>query len=230
MIDELTGERVQTAETAQPSAAVLVARVLVMPRSSFERVAEQGCVAWPYAIGLIAFAGALVAAVAAGFTMRRGGPAHVVAAVAVRYGSLLTGPLVFAFAAAGLLVLMQRMWRGDATYSQLLSVVALSLMPLVLRDLIQAGYMIATHTVLMHPGLSALVAPPASSAVARVTYSLLGQLDAFSLWSFVLLTLAAHTTRGRGWVRPLLATAVVAGLGTLAAAVASFAVAVLLTR
>jgi phage shock protein PspC (stress-responsive transcriptional regulator) len=72
-------------------------------------------------------------------------------------------------------------------------------MPLAIRDLVQAGYMLAVGRALLHPGLSALVHwTPAP--VDRLVYGVLGGIDLFTLWTAVLLVVGVVVTSrfGRG--------------------------------
>jgi hypothetical protein len=146
-------------------------------------------------------------------------PAVPLSAVVVRHASGLFLPAAFVLAFAGLMRLLERWWAGEARFSALLSAASLALVPLALRDLIQALYIVLRQQVLVHPGLSALVAPPDGSLLGSGIYALLGAIDAFTLWTFVLFVIAASVTRGRGWVRPAVsAMAVVLVCALLAAA------------
>jgi hypothetical protein len=239
MVDELTGAngdfldapRDVVEPPAGHSGGILpLARVLALPRSTFVRVAAEDVRVWPWALGLVALTALTKAAVAAAFTIQGSAAPSAVAAMAVRYGSAVIGPPAFAFAAAGLLLLAQRLWQGDAPFSRLVSAVTLALTPLAVRNLVQVGYMAATRTVLLHPGLSAIVTPLSASPLRRAAYALLSPVDAFTLWVFVLLTLAVVVTGGRGWARAVLTMLGIAVLAALVGAASSFAVALLLAH
>ncbi len=235
MVDEVTAEELtepaEEAAAASPSRAWMpVARVLVLPRSTFARLVAEDIAAWPAAIGVLAFASVAKAALAVGLAVRAAKGTGFLAALGIRYGADVLGPVVFALAAAGVLLPAQRLWQGDASFRRLLSAVSVALVPLALRDAVQAGYMAATRNVLLHPGLSALLAPPPHSVLGRVAYALLGQVDAFTLWALVLLTLAVTVTHGRGSLRPTFATLGVALAAALVGALPSLAFAALLFR
>jgi hypothetical protein len=230
VVEELTGAAVAAIdEIEQPRRSnplVLLGRVLVLPRSTFIRLADEDVSVWPFALGVIAFVAFAKAALGIMLAWRGGTiAARLLPAALVRYGGQLIGPIAFAFAVAGIIQLAQRFWEGDAPFRRTLSAVSLALMPLVLRDLLQIVYMAVRHRVLLHPGLSALLAPPGRSVLSRIAYGVLGQIDVFTLWVFVLLTLAVLVTHGRGWLAKLV-TVLVAGLLTvLVAAVPGFLIA-----
>jgi hypothetical protein len=209
-----------------PLAAVV--RVLVLPRSTFERVAEESLTVWPAALGVLALAGLTTAGVGIGLAFRGTPPFAPLAAVGLRYGWVLLAPFAFVLAFSGAMLLLQRLWRGEARFTRILNAAALALTPLALRDFGQALFMAIRQRVLVHPGLSAIVSPPAADPVSRTTYALLGQIDAFALWAFVLLVIASAVCRRRGWVRPAVAAICVCVALVLIGALPSFAVAVLL--
>lgn len=187
----------------------LVGRVLVLPRSSFRRIAAEDLRVWGPAFGVLAVTALAKGGVAAALVLTGSRVAsRLVAATGVLYGTALVGPLVFAAVAAALLMLMQPLWQGDAPFGRLLSATSLSLMPLAVRNLLQAGYMAGTRAPLIHPGLSPLLGRVPYSPLGISTYGLLAQIDLFTLWSFVLLTLAVGATRGRGGFRTFLAVVV----------------------
>jgi len=207
-----------------------VARVIVLPRSTFKLVAEESKPAWAAALAVVALAAVTKGGVAIGLAVRGVVPSGELSSVIVRYGGALLGPIAFAFVAAGIVLAAQRWWQGDARFLTLLSVVSLSLVPLAIRDFGQALYMAVRHRVLLHPGLSALIAPPGRSALGRSAYALLGQVDAFALWTLVLLAVAVGVTHGRGKLRPVLTMLLIGVLSAVVASVPSFAIAPFLTR
>lgn len=235
MVEELTGSEVSETPAEErkssPFAVIVpLGRVLVLPRSTFARLATDERAAWPAALTLVGVTALLEASLALGFAFRTGPIGRYFAAVAVRYGAALLTPLAFACAAAGVLVWAQRWWQGDAPYGRLLSAVSLALVPLALRDGVQAVYMAVERKVLLHPGLSALVQPVPRTLPGQALYAALGQVDVFMLWSLVLLTLAVAVTHGRGWVRPVLVALLLAFAGALLGALPSLGFLPLLVR
>lgn len=202
-------------------------RVLVLPRSTFGRVATDAVTVWPTALALVSFAAAVKTGVALGLAMRGSG---FPAVVAIRYGWEILGPVAFALVFAGALVVVQRWWDGQRSFGSLLCATSLALVPLALRYLVQAAYMGATQRVLMHPGLSALLAPPPATLGGRIAYALLGQLDLFALWAFVLLVVAVSGMSDRGWVKPFVTVTGLALVVSVVGAAPSLVVAALLGR
>jgi hypothetical protein len=186
------------------SPLLAVVRVIALPRSTFDRAAEEGLVAWPAALVIVLLSAIIKTGLAIGFAARGAVPDAALPAVAVRYGVSLAGPLLAAVAVAGWIVLVQRTWEGDGRYNGVLSAVSLALVPLALRNLLQAGFMAATQQVLVHPGLSAFVAPPSTGVLGRIVYGALGGIDVFVIWAFVLMVVATRVTHGRGRLRPAL--------------------------
>jgi hypothetical protein len=219
-----------TKEPSGLSSLGAVARVIVLPRSTFKLVAKESTPAWAAALAVVALAAVTKGGVAIGLAVRGVVRSGELPSVIVRYGGALLGPIAFAFVAAGIVLAAQRWWQGDARFLTLLSVVSLSLVPLAIRDFGQALYMAARHRVLLHPGLSALIAPPGRSAFGRIAYALLGQVDAFALWTLVLLAVAVSVTRERGKLRPMMTMLLIGVLAAAVASVPSFAIAPFLTR
>ncbi len=232
MVEELTGEELQgTAERTGVSPLRLLgapARVLVLPRSTFARLAGDYATAWTTAIGLLVVAGATKAAIALWLTLSAHQGTRVLVAVGVRYGADLVLPVAFALSAAGALLVAQRLWRGDARFGRLVSCASLALAPLALRDILQGVYMALTRKALLNPGLSALLAPPPRSVAGRAACALLAQVDAFMLWALVLLALGVGVTAGRGRFRAALTACGIALLAAALGALPSFAIASLL--
>jgi hypothetical protein len=217
-------------EPAARSSLAAVGRVLVLPRSTFARVAEEYGRAWVAGLAIIALAAITKGGVALGFTLRGAVPAAELPSVLVRYGGALLGPIAFVFAAAGLLLAAQRWWQGDARFQTILTVTTLSLVPLAVRDFGQAVYMVIGHSVLLNPGLSALVAPAGHSVLHRSVYALLGQIDAFTIWALVLLAMATAVTHGRGRLRRVMTALLIGVVLALVWAVPSFFIAPFITR
>lgn len=205
-------------------------RVLVLPHSTFTLLAEREATAWPVAMGLFALAALAKGGVAVGLTWAGTIDARLLPYVAVRYAAALVGPLAFAAIAAGIVETLQRSWRGDAPFGRLLSAFSMALMPLALRDIAQAAYMAIRGRVLLHPGLSAIIAPPTARVLSRLEYSLLGQVDIFAVWVLALLILAMAASRGRrSALKPVIAI-LMALVATLVAAVPAYFIAPLLAR
>lgn len=86
--------------------------------------------------------------------------------------------------------LAAKVWANQAGYTVMLTVAALSLVPHVIRNFIQAVYMQVTGDFLAHPGLGALVAPATPFDPPGVAYALLAQIDIWVIWGLVILALA----------------------------------------
>lgn len=221
----LYAEPVEQAMPRDP-AWPLLGRVLVLPRSTFARLSAEGLRVWPLAFGALLLAGLLKTLVAVGVALTAGAPAgRLVAVLAVRYGTALAGPLLFAAAAAGILKLSERAWQGDASFGLLVSATSLACMPLAVRNVIQALYMGFGRTPLVYPGLSALVGHVPASAVGRVVFGLLAQVDLFAIWTFVLLVLGACVTRGRAGFRRTAVVVALVAVWLILGLLPSFAVA-----
>ncbi len=104
---------------------------------------------------------------------------------------------------AGALHLLSVMVGGDSQFGSMWRTVVWSSLPLILRNIIQIGFVLVTGTVIANPGLSGLVtqersvtdliaSPPGAGALALQT--LLAQIDIFNIWNIVLLVVAVMVT------------------------------------
>lgn len=110
---------------------------------------------------------------------------------------------------------------GRGSVHMTLNLVAWAGLPLMLRDLVRSGVMLSTEQLLVNPGLSGFVVP--GEQIYRLFFvHLLGQVDAYLIWTILLMILGARLAGGASGNRPilgislsvLLAMAVRAGLAT----------------
>lgn len=78
-------------------------------------------------------------------------------------------------------------WANPVGYAVMLSVASLCMVPIALRNLVQAAYMSATGTWLAHAGLGAMVAPAKLTDPPGAVYAFLSQVDLWVLWSLAIL-------------------------------------------
>jgi hypothetical protein len=78
-------------------------------------------------------------------------------------------------------------WANPVRYTTMLTVASLSLLPHVIRNVIQTLYMSASGIWLQYPGLGSLVAPSEPTQAPGAAYALLSQIDLFVLWGLALL-------------------------------------------
>jgi hypothetical protein len=104
---------------------------------------------------------------------------------------------------AGALHLVGTMVGGNNSFGQMFRAVVWSWVPLLLRSMLQVVYVVATGELIKNPGLSGLasgpepvpgefVAPPGTGQLAL--QSLLGQIDLFQIWNFILLVIVVIAT------------------------------------
>jgi hypothetical protein len=100
---------------------------------------------------------------------------------------------------AGVLFLGLSIGGEDVTYAPLVAAFSWTWLPFALRDLVSAGWTLATGAVRVNPGLSYFVATGDSLADARNPLWLLaGQVDLFWLWHLVLVYALVKAARPRG--------------------------------
>jgi hypothetical protein len=103
----------------------------------------------------------------------------------------------------GALHLLSIMFGGDSHFGSMWRSVVWSSLPLILRNILQIGFVLVTGTMIANPGLSGLVvqetsvteliaSPPGAGTLALQT--LLSQVDIFTIWNIVLLTIAVMVT------------------------------------
>lgn len=78
-------------------------------------------------------------------------------------------------------------WANPVKYTTMLTIAGLSLVPLAIRNVVQALYMASRHVYLQYPGLGALVAAKDGMPGSGLAYALLSQIDIWVLWSLALL-------------------------------------------
>jgi hypothetical protein len=78
-------------------------------------------------------------------------------------------------------------WANPVGYIVMMSVASLCLVPIALRNLVQAAYMSATGTWLAHAGLGAMVAPAKLTDPPGVVYAFMSQVDLWVIWSLAIL-------------------------------------------
>lgn len=100
---------------------------------------------------------------------------------------------------AGVLFLGLSIGGEDVNYAPLVAAFSWTWLPFALRDLVGAGWTLATGAVRVNPGLSYFVATGDSLADARNPLWLLaGQVDLFWLWHLVLVYALVKAARPRG--------------------------------
>lgn len=100
--------------------------------------------------------------------------------------------LVFAwFFRGALLFLISYLFGTDNRYMQMVTLVLWTWLPLALRDLVQAIYIVLSGQLVVHRGLSFLVASSDQAQHAgNLLYGLLSQVDVFLVWHLVLVAIA----------------------------------------
>jgi hypothetical protein len=78
-------------------------------------------------------------------------------------------------------------WANPVKYTTVLTLASLTLLPHVIRNVIQAIYMGGSGTWIQYSGLGALVAPADATQAPGVAYAILSQIDLFVLWGLALL-------------------------------------------
>ena len=124
---------------------------------------------------------------------------------------------------AGVLHLVSTLFGGRGNMRSALALMAWSLLPFALRDLLQAGYMLLARHTIVSPGLSGFVLPSSSGALFLA--QMLKQTDLFLFWYLALLALGLQRldglSRGKAWLAvalaALLVLAATAGLGAIGA-------------
>jgi hypothetical protein len=103
----------------------------------------------------------------------------------------------------GALHLLSVMVGGDSQFGSMWRTVVWSSLPLILRNILQIGFVLVTGTVIANQGLSGLItqersvseliaAPPGAGFLALQT--LLAQIDIFNIWNIALLVVAVMVT------------------------------------
>jgi hypothetical protein len=100
---------------------------------------------------------------------------------------------------AGILYLGLAIGGGGVSYAALAAAMSWTWLPFALRDLVSAGWTLATGAVRANPGLSYFVATGDSVADAsNPLWLLAGQVDLFWLWHLVLVYALVKAARSRG--------------------------------
>ena len=143
-------------EVPKDHAWPLLGRVLVLPRSTFVRLSAEGLKVWPLAFGVLAFTATArrassrrrsrCAAAPSRRVSRRPSASATAPRSSARCSSRPPWPLRCCSPSGG--------GRATPASARLLSAASLALMPLALRNLVQAVYMGVTQAPLLHPGLS----------------------------------------------------------------------------
>jgi hypothetical protein len=145
----------------------------------------------------------------------------VLAVAGVWIGWLLVG---------GLLHLLLTLIGGRGSTRSALNVVAWASLPFVLRDLLRAGYMLASHSLIGHPGLAGF-APEGAGALNACALAVFGQVDLYLIWQIALIGLGVRVAdqlpRARAITGAVVTVLLVMGLravpGTLAALIGAVA-------
>ncbi len=100
---------------------------------------------------------------------------------------------------SGALFLLASMVGGRSSFLQMLQVVVWAWLPYALRSILQAIYIMATQTLIAHPGLSGFAGAPTPdpnnpfgtmpSTGTAVLQTFLGQIDLYLFWNLALLVL-----------------------------------------
>lgn len=100
---------------------------------------------------------------------------------------------------SGALYLLASMVGGRSSFLQMLQVVIWAWLPYALRSILQAVYITATQTLIVHPGLSGFAGAPTPdpsnpfgsmpSTGTAVLQAFLGQIDIYLFWNLALLVL-----------------------------------------
>lgn len=80
-----------------------------------------------------------------------------------------------------------RTWALPVKYTSLLSIAGLSLVPHMIRNVIQTMYMASTGIWLQYQGLGALVAPKDALTAPSAFYAVLAQVDLWIVWGVLIL-------------------------------------------
>ncbi len=94
----------------------------------------------------------------------------------------------------GLLHLLLTLMGSRSSSATAMSVSAWAMLPFALRSLVQAVGMLATHSLISHPGLSGF-APDGAGLVAYLA-ALLGHIDLYLVWMAALLVIGAQHMSG----------------------------------
>ncbi len=97
------------------------------------------------------------------------------------------GALVAILYTATFFFVAAKTWANPVTFSTMLTVSALSLVPNAIRNVIQGAYMASSGTWLRYSGLGALVAPKEITEAPGAAYALLSQIDLFVIWGLLIL-------------------------------------------
>lgn len=203
------------------SAIAAVGRVLVLPRSTFVRVKAREVAAWIPAFAVLGVGAVAKTGVALFMVQRTPGPLPATGAVALWTSLTVVGPIAYAALAAAFFTAFARAFGEEGDFTRFLSFTSLALVPIAIRDLIQAAYMLAVGRPVVNPGLSALVRwTPAVGH--RLLYALTGRVDAFTLWSTALLIVGALCVAGFGRAKTWLVTVLLIVLTVIVAAIPAF--------
>jgi hypothetical protein len=125
---------------------------------------------------------------------------------------------------AGLLHLVLTLLGGRVTSGSTLNLVAWASLPFILRDLVRAGFMLATKQLVANPGLAGF-APAGEGPLYALVVELLKQIDVYGLWFAALLVIGVQVASGlrggKAFVAVLLTLLVVLVLMVLPAVIAA---------
>lgn len=146
----------------------------------------------------------------------------------IGFATSAIGLLIGWLLGAGILYFGLAIGGNETSYAPLVAALSWTWLPFALRDLVSAGWTLATGVVRVNPGLSYFVSTGDSVADARNPLWLLaGQIDLFWLWHLVLIYALVKAVRPRGGalgltiVYALLYLAVRVGPALLAAGLSS---------
>ena len=81
---------------------------------------------------------------------------------------------------------------GRSTFAVIYRLSAWAAFPLILREVVQIGSMLATGTLPAGEGLATLLSPPGQTPVSAVWHAILSRVDLYALWFLALLFLAVR--------------------------------------
>jgi hypothetical protein len=117
----------------------------------------------------------------------------------IGFATSAIGLLIGWLLGAGILFLGLSIAGEDVSYAPLVAAFSWTWLPFALRDLVSAGWTLATGLVRINPGLSYFVASGDSVADAgNPLWLLAGQVDLFWLWHLVLVYALVKAARPRG--------------------------------
>jgi hypothetical protein len=97
------------------------------------------------------------------------------------------GLIVGVFVAALFFFIFAKVWAKEVSFLAMLSMIVLTRMPVLLRDIVQIIYMLVSGRGILSEGLGALVVGTDPLAQTSIPQALLGRIDVWVIWSLLLL-------------------------------------------